>query len=313
MPYTPLHNTSALRYIAIALQCLLGVYFVVSAIAKLLDIDTFEVYVFSLGLLPLNTAMVLCRVLIAIELMLGLMLACGMMPRLAATLSTLLLIFFCMVLCYAIVINRTDSCHCMGEITNIPPALSLLKNSITIVLLLVMLRLPVWQWHPRWYIIMPICITATAAVFCISLPDNWMFAAKSSENYNHELLSHLALPDEPLHDANILEGKKLVVMATERCPYCQRALQKLQAMALRQEIDTTRCIVILPQSNDTTPIHNDGIPMLQGRRYRIDKHDFLHLTNGNRPIVLLLDNGTESASYHYRNINEKEIKQFFEE
>ena len=46
------------------------------------------------------------------------------------------------------------------------------------------------------------------------------------------------------------------------------------------------------------------------REIRIDKETFIKITRASFPIVLLVDNGEVTASFAYRNINEKLVTDF---
>ena len=298
------------RVALMVLQAAVSLWFVASAIGKLIDIDSFEVYFFSFGFVGLSASMVLARVVVAVELLLGMALLCGIMPRRAALLLLGLTIVFCCFLGYAEWIGRHDDCHCMGALASMSPAVSLLKNAVIIVLLLLLIRGGMYCWAARWYAWLPLAVALTAGVFVVSVPDNWMFG-KGEEAYNAELLDSLSASDAPLHDAHIGEGRKVVVMASEGCAYCRMALKKLKTIADRHDLRNDDFVVIL--ASQKSEAKDDGIPMLQGRRYVISNADFLHLTYGARPIILLMEEGRAVASYHYRNINESEIAQFLKQ
>ena len=298
------------RIAAVVLQAAVALWFVASAVGKLIDIDSFEVYFFSFGFVSLSVSMVLARVVVAVELLLGIFLLCGIMPRRAALLMLMLTIVFCCFLGYAEWIGRHDDCHCMGVLASLPPIVSLMKNAVLVVLLLLLLRCGLYEWTARWYVWLPLMVALTAGVFMVSVPDNWIFG-KGEEAYNAELLDILSAEESPLHDAQIGEGRKVVVMASEGCAYCRMALKKLKAIADRHDLDEDDFVVIL--ASQKSEAADDGIPMLQGRRYVISNADFLQLTYGARPIILLMEDGEAVASYHYRNIDENEIAQFLKQ
>lgn len=69
--------SSASRCVALGLRVFLAALFLVSAVAKLLAIDDFELYIFSYGFLSLNVSYLAARLCIAAECWLGLMIALG--------------------------------------------------------------------------------------------------------------------------------------------------------------------------------------------------------------------------------------------
>ena len=66
----PYHN-KVLRIAALLVRMLLGAFFIWSAVAKLIDIDRFEVHVFSYNILSLNLSFLVARLVIVCELLVG--------------------------------------------------------------------------------------------------------------------------------------------------------------------------------------------------------------------------------------------------
>lgn len=274
-------------WVALALRVLLAAVFVVSAVAKLVAIDDFEIYIFSYGFVPLNVAYILARLCIAAELATGLLLALGWWRRWVNLAALGLLLFFCLFLCYAALIGRTDSCQCMGRLASMPPAVSLLKNAVLIVLVL-LLNWSIGQRTEkpkRW----KVWVTAAAtlailvAVFTISVPDSWLFG-------DEDMLYDKALLQEAVEERNLDEGHKLVAFVTPGCPYCQLSREKIGSIAKRHDIDTTAIVYLEPAD--------------------LGDQRFMDITYGSRPLVVLLDGGEPVATYHYRNISERRLAEF---
>ena len=64
-------SKQGMNAVRLVLKILVGLTFVVSAVAKMLGIDQFEIYVYSFGLFSMNTAFFLARIVIAGEFLLG--------------------------------------------------------------------------------------------------------------------------------------------------------------------------------------------------------------------------------------------------
>ena len=67
---TPFRN-KPLLLAALVVRMLLGVFFIVSALAKLVGIDQFEIYIFSYNLLSLNLSFLVARLVICAEVLIG--------------------------------------------------------------------------------------------------------------------------------------------------------------------------------------------------------------------------------------------------
>lgn len=280
---------------ALVLRGLLSLFFLLSAVAKLMAIDDFELYIFSYGYFSLNASFIMARLCIAAELLVALFIALGWWQRWVNLATFLLLILFSLFLGYAALIGRTDSCQCMGRWVDFNPVQSLLKNAVLIALLLLYSK---WI-GPAAPVIRPARIVLTAvmvvavmaAVFCISVPDNWMFGPEESR-YDRALLEQSIGPDGALADQGLAEGHQLVAFVTRGCPYCRMTREKLGSIANRHHLDTSRIHYYEPSDLPA------GL--------------FVQITYGQRPFVLLLDNGTPVVTYHYRNIDERQISRFLQ-
>lgn len=278
--------------VALVLRVLLAAVFIVSAVAKLFAIDDFELYIFSYGFFSLNVSYLVARLCIAAEFLVGLFLALGWWARWVQLLTLVVLILFSLFLCYAALVGRTDSCQCFGRMADLSPAQSLLKNAVLIGITLVYAKLSRYSRRSsvsRIILAVVFVVSAVVAVFCISVPDNWMFGPEEGR-FNRGLLEESMSPEGALAEHHLAEGRQLVAFVTPGCPYCRMTREKLASIASRNHLDTMRFHYFEPQDLP------DAL--------------FLEITFGQRPLVLLLDNGTPVATYHYRNISEKEISRF---
>lgn len=278
--------------VALVLRVLLAAVFIVSAVAKLFAIDDFELYIFSYGFFSLNVSYLVARLCIAAEFLVGLFLALGWWARWVQLLTLVMLILFSLFLCYAALVGRTDSCQCFGRMADLSPAQSLLKNAVLIGITLVYAKLSRYSRRSsvsRIILTVVFVVSAVVAVFCISVPDNWMFGPEEGR-FNRGLLEESMAPEGALAEHHLAEGRQLVAFVTPGCPYCRMTREKLASIVSRNHLDTMRFHYFEPQDLP------DAL--------------FLEITFGQRPLVLLLDNGTPVATYHYRNISEKEISRF---
>lgn len=280
--------------VVLVLRLLLAAVFMVSAVAKLFAIDDFELYVFSYGFFSLNASYMVARVCIAVEFLVGLFLALGWWARWVQLLALAMLLFFSLFLCYAALVGRTDSCQCFGRLADFNPAQSLLKNALLIVLVLLLVGFyrPLGFPKPskiRVVLSIVFVLASFVAVFCISVPDNWLYGGEESR-YDKVLLEEAVSPGGALAEEGLAEGHQLVAFVTPGCPYCRMTREKLSSIASRHHLDTASIHYYEPQELP------DGL--------------FLQITYGQRPLILLLDNGVPVVTYHYRNINEKEIAGF---
>ena len=272
------------------LRVALGCLFAFSAVAKLLAIDHFELYVYSYGFFSLSFSFILARLCIGAELVLALLILMGWHPRGTRIAVLSLLILFSLFLCYALLVGRNESCQCFGQVLPLSPQASLLKNAILILLALFHFKLLGPHKPLRWRWIGVLAAAALVATpFVVSVPDSWYFGP-SHEPYNAERLTAAVAPNGALAPLGVGSGRHVVAFVTPRCPYCRLAREKLDSMARRHAWPEGTLVYIEPSD--------------------ISDSLFLQITYGARPLVLLMDGPSVLATYHLRNIDEREIEEF---
>ncbi len=288
---------------------LLGLFFIVSAISKLIGIDQFEIYIFSYNILPLNLSFLTARLVICAEILVGMGLLSNIWKRLVDTCALLMLVGFSIFLGYALLIGRTDSCNCMGPLVQIDPARSILKNAFLILALLFAMKAKSWDWKPRWYIWIPAVVAPVVTIFCLSAPDNWLFGP-SQELYNKEELDKANAPDGELHTLQLSEGRHVVAFLTPGCPFCKMTDEKLTHICRRNDLDSADFVYFTPLQDSTSATLSLDTATFIRPAYRIDLNTYSLITYGQRPIVFLMDDGEVVATCHYRNIDERQIVDF---
>ncbi len=107
-------------YISWTLRVLLCGLFVFSAITKMLPLTPFEKQLVDLGFADWHTAPYYARLIIGIELGLGIALIQNhFFKRIVLPLTALLLVAFCIHLSYQIAIGQGGNCGCFGQFIEI--------------------------------------------------------------------------------------------------------------------------------------------------------------------------------------------------
>ena len=123
-------------YISWTLRVLLCGLFVFSAITKMLPLTPFEKQLVDLGFADWHTAPYFARLIIGIELGLGIALIQNhFFKRIVIPLTALLLVAFCIHLSYQIAIGQGGNCGCFGQFIEMTPTEALIKNIVTLVFL----------------------------------------------------------------------------------------------------------------------------------------------------------------------------------
>lgn len=301
--------SKAMRVTAFVMKMLLGVLFLVSALSKLYDIDTFEMYVFTYGFFSLNMTFIAARLVIVAELLVAIGLLSNVWNKFVNICTLLMLVCFTLFLGYAALIGRDESCQCMGPLVEFNPIQSILKNAVLLLWLLPVMRVQPWKWRPKWYLWLPAIVLPIVAVFVYSAPDNWLFGP-AEEVYNADKFDSAVAPEGDLAQYNLDEGRHVVAFVTPGCPFCKMADEKLTYICRRNDLDSTLFLNLMP-TKDTTVVDLtiDSTSFLRPT-HEVPLMTWALITYGQRPIVFLVEDGKVSATCHYRNISEQQIVDF---
>ena len=284
-------------------RALLGILFLFSATAKLIGIDAFEIYLFSFGWFSLGTAYLLARLVIAAEYALGILLLTNFYPRLAFWGSMAMLAGFSFFLIYLVARGNHDNCNCFGELVDLSPGASLLKNLGMIVLLLLSagVRPFRFRFKPLWLALS--IIVPLAAVLILSPPDNWRYDSYA----RHELVNEQAFReavDGGILPHSVVEGEHIVCFYSLKCNFCKMSARKMMTLRARDEFSQAPVIVIFGRGDDPDPD-----PFLEETELQADEihfiepGDFLRITNGAFPVILVMDGPSIEGKYNYRNLH----------
>ena len=296
--------------VPIVMKVLLGLVFIASAILKIVDMDQFEIYVYSYHFFSLNVSFLVARAAIILELVLGVGLVSNTMHKLYWWGSMAMLLGYTLLLIYALILGRTDNCHCFGDFLQFDPKQSLIKNGVLILLFLPLYWMGEWETRFRWLILCLAVVASTVTVFAVSPPDNFISAYTAQHNLQVEPFNEI-LDEAPLDSLNLRDGKQVVCFFSTGCEFCQMAAHKLSLMQQFYGFPTNRITYVFMGSeegitrfyekSESAPyrdvLYPDAVPLLK-------------VINGIFPTIIFMDNGEPIYEYGFRSMNEAEIKAF---
>ena len=288
----------------------MGLVFIVSAVLKVVDMDRFEIYVYSYHFFSLNFSFLAARATIILELVLGIGLISNSLHKLYWWGSMAMLLSYTLLLIYALAIGRSDSCHCFGDYLQLNPKQSLLKNGFLMLLFLLIYRMKERETPFRWLILCLAVMASTITVFVVSPPDNYTQNYNSDQNLQVELFDE-ALNEAPLDALNLREGKKIICFFSTSCEYCQMAAQKLSLMQQFYGFPPENItFVFMGTEEGVTEFYEKTESVAYGYLLYDDVVKLLKISNGNFPTIVFMDNGEVVHEYGFRNMREEEIKAF---
>ncbi len=111
-----------------SIRILLGLMFIASAVMKVLSLDTFVIYVYSFKIFSFVLTEIAARLLIAFEMVLGLLLITKEKYKWTWWTATGLMAAFTLFLIYVSIFRNDENCHCFGDIIEVKPWVSIIKN-----------------------------------------------------------------------------------------------------------------------------------------------------------------------------------------
>ena len=293
------------------MKVLLGLVFIVSAVLKLLDMDSFEIYIYSYHFFSLNVSFVVARLAIILELVLGIGLVSHCLHKLMWWGSMAMLGGYTLLLIYALTLGRTDSCHCFGDFLQLDPKQSLIKNGILMLLFLLIYRMDSWKTPFRWLILCLAAMASSIAVFVVSPPDNLTSNSDPEQNLQMELFNEM-LDDAPLDALNLGEGKQVICFFSTSCEVCQMAARKLSLMQQFYGFPKENITYLFMGNEEAITSFYEKSESVQYRDVLYpDVARLLKVVNGNLPVIVFLEDGEVVHEYGFRNMQEAEIRAFF--
>ena len=293
-----------------ALKVLLGLVFIASAFLKVLDMDKFEIYVYSYHFFSLSFSFIIARLAIILELVLGIGLISHCLHKLMWWGSMAMLVGYSLLLIYALTLGRIDSCHCFGDFLQLDPKQSLIKNGVLMALFLPIFRMESWKTPFRWLILILAIMASSIGVFVASPPDN---LAKMDPNHNLQVEIFDEMLDEaPLDSLHLDEGKQIVCFFSPGCEYCQTAARKLSLMQQFHGFPRERITYLFMGDEEEV---SKFYELSESDRYReviYPDARMLKAVKGNLPTIVFMENGEVVKECGLRDMQENEIKAFFD-
>jgi len=298
---------------------IVGGVFILAAILKLISIDEFEIYIYSFDILNFILTTFVSRIIIIGEFVLGLFLILKINYRFAWKTSFIILILFTLFLTYAAIFRQDSNCHCFGEIIELSPLESIIKNLILIILLLLSQQTAV-NGQQTAVKVLVVLLTCSLVVFIISPPDSIYKMIYSTEKEVSSIDLHGSFDevvkidfeeDELAFDsisAFDVKEKQMIVIVSSGCKYCRLGVKKLSLIMKKENI-----------SSDNVDIFIWGIPesIVDFRKETMtEDFDYWHIlptnaikvTYGRFPVFIMMENKNITKIGDFRDLDDAFIK-----
>jgi len=299
------------------LSILLGLIFIYSGYTKLLPvIETFEFSFVDIGIANWYTAPIMARILIGLELFLGLLLILNYnLKKFTLPFTAGLLLFFIIYLGIQVASGgNKGNCGCFGEHIYMTPLNAIIKNLVMLGLCLIVYFLsPGWKIKYNALALSLVGVTTAILPFIINPIDYAYTSNNLDEKVNYPL--ELNLLYKPVDTAKVevpkvelRTGKHVLAFMSLTCPHCRIAANKFRLINknnpslpiyfilngdranYRPFMDETRC---------------DNIP----NSFCLGK-TFIQLASTNLPRIYYIDNGMVVKKVDYFELNQYALEKW---
>ncbi len=293
----------------------MGLFFCVSAVLKLVSVDDFELYIFSFGFASFDLCSLAARSVIAGELILGLGLISGWWHNFVNSVTAVLLAGFSVFLLWRMAAGDESSCHCFGNLVEMNPAESLIKNALALAVLAFVWAFPGEQvpFRHKAAVAAGLSFAALVAVPAINPPDLWFRLTRGESD-------ELSVSEfKPYADSTgVSSGRKIVCFYSTNCEHCRHCAAKMAGIIRRNGIpgESVFCFFMQEYVDMTGPVskffdeHGEGLHLPYHWIYPLQ---FIPLTNGSMPLVCLFEDGYLKKEYGSLTIDEAAIAEFISE
>lgn len=303
-----LSNSGVLR---LSIRLLLGAFFIGTAVLKLLSIDNFEVYIYSLGLFSYTWTTFFSRLLIFIELLIGISLILKICFKQIWWLTMLMMVGFTLFLVYAAIFRNDSNCHCFGDLIELNPIQSILKNIITIALLFFIKNEESHDYKPvlkKWLVASTIVVSLVISF--VLLPMDVVYNKIYSEKENVNTVAFY----ESMNDStfvNLQHGRYLINYALAGCKYCRIGAEKLTLMVDRHGIPHDRIKFIIGGSDEAIGRFIGLTGTSDYEHWKIPAPKFMSITFGKFPLYVFIEDGKVVKAGDFRVLDDEIIDEFF--
>ncbi len=313
-----------------------------------------------MGLAGFDVCAVVARLVVVFELVIGIAYLLGIYRRTVNLTALVSLVLFSLFLGWRMALGDERSCHCMGEIADLKPFDSLVKN---VILGLMCWRLSVLyrrkgprtvsccggveescscctssccgnvvedsvnslpgvkgfrkcnaqvkvflERQQRWLLVGSLAV-ALILPFAVTPPDCFQRTGEGSHYFIEQEFTLRAA------ELGLDEGRKVLCFYSTACEFCQRCASRMAGIIRHYGLPAEEVQVIFMQSEENQESASRAFFEEYGEGLQLPFHvlhpfDFIPMTSGNMPLVLLIEDGKLVKEYDYTSLEDREIVDF---
>ena len=311
----------------------IGGMFVIAAILKLMSIDEFEIYIYSFNVLNFLLTSFVSRIIIAGEFILGLFLILKINYKFIRNATMIVLLLFTLFLIYVAISRNDTNCHCFGQLVELSPVESIIKNVIAMILLSIDkwtgLKPPSSKFKVQSSTLkaqssklkvqssLLIATSTLLIVFVVSPPDviyNKIYSEEKEissyvlqDSFDDIVKINFENDTIVLDSTAVLETRErnlMIAIVSSGCKYCHLGVKKLSMIMKRKGTDTENVNVFIWGSDDGILNFIKETDTEDLSYWKINPRQAIDITYGRFPVFIWLEDGEIVDIGDFRNITE---------
>jgi hypothetical protein len=275
--------------------------------------DSFQWTFFDLGISSILLTGIIARVMIGLEVLLGLFLVCHIFLKSFTYKAVIAILSIFIVYLIVVILKQGNSgnCGCFGNQLSMTPMQAIWKNIAMIAATLVLWKIyDVKPYKYQEYICLFVAAIALSTPFLLRFmyvgtdPE----APQTATTLNLDPLYRF----DPAPTVDLKKGKHIIAFMSLTCPHCKKAAYLLQIIH-HEHPDYPIYIVLDGSENFLKPFfnetHAEDVPHL----YFHHTPEFMALAGPSVPSILWVNNGTVEykSTYAYYQLDPKFMAQWF--
>lgn len=298
--------------VKLILRVLVGVMFITTAIMKLFSLDEFELYIYSFEILNFVTVTIFARLLIAFEFLIGVFLIAKIQYKYTWWLTMLTMIGFTLFLIYAAIFRNDSNCHCFGDFIELNPVSSIVKNLITIGILLLIKNEEDYQFRfKKWVAGIAVAIAVIVPFIVFPMDAVYNKFIGSNKEVNISAFGKM-MQDTAIQRPDIEHGNYFMAFYLPGCQYCKLSIKKIHSIAERNDLDINRIKIMISGDEEHLRLFKEESQTENYPYYIISPFASMDIVYGQFPTFVYISDGEVIKATDFRGIDENELVEFLQ-
>ena len=289
-----------------------GCFFVASALLKAFPIENFEIHLAYYGL-DITFSTLIARLIIGIELALGILVFSRHRRVVSWSLITLLIAFTLALAWYTLKYPDATDCGCFGKYASVSPIWAIIRNIALLPFLIIIRNSTVLQVRENWNkMLYAIPILFFSAYIIIYPPDiiqsKVVNKLDSPINLKMEKWSVNEDSTEKISSTKYKEGDWLIAYFSTKCTFCIRSASRLDALYQTGKLDPKKSLYVFFGTEEGVGEFYKSANAKHVNYLVLSPEQIIEPTEGLLPTIFLVRDGIPQYKLGYLELTENNLK-----